>query len=321
MINGGIIGPFNNTSVSLASGIWSLNEQLIARGVGRWPLGLIAQSITFLQTPVSNFQIRIVLNNSNFTYALAKNDGGDLRFWTDFSFTTTIPYWIETWSPNGSSVVWIRVPNASMTSVVMTYGNQSLISQSNIDDVMDQALLVYYYGSGVVAQGAQAFQTLDFITQDVGSNIANYDWTSGNVTFGGQGARADYVSLRWRGWVKPTSTGTYTFWFRTDDGQRLYVAPNSSSLPIASPPSSWTLSSWIDQGPTEYFTNISINDLSPRFIWNEWFETGGGALSTLGWTPPNGSKSYPITVSQLRAPKHGTAFGDPFAYSATVSQP
>ena len=277
------------------------------------------RTITSASTPTTDFQVRLQLTTANFDYSKAKSDGGDIRFWTSTAFSTSVNHWFEKWTQNGTSTIWIKIPSSATTVVYMTYGDSALNSTSNIDNVMDQALLCYYYGSGAVAGGAQAFQTLDFVAQDTGANIANYNWASGTVTIAGQGSRAEYVSLRWRGWVKPsTTTGNNTFWFTTDDGQRLYVASNSDSLAISAPPSTWTRSSWVDQGPTEYQVTVAINDSVPRFIWNEWFETGGGATSQLGWTPAGGTKSYPITVGNLRAPKYNATFGDPFAYAATV---
>lgn len=277
---------------------------------------LLQRSVTFTPTTVANQQIRLLLNESNFDYSKTMPDGSDLYFID--SESSLLSHWIESWQPNGSSVVWIKIPSSSTQSIVMGYANEDIQSTSDIDSVMDQALLVYYYGSGAVAAGAQAFQTLDFVTQDVGANIANYVWGTGTVSISGQGSRSDYVSLRWRGWVKPTVQGVYNFRFTTDDGQRLYIADSPSSLPITSPPQSWTLQSWIDQAPTQYTVNFTINDDKPRFIWNEWFETGGGATSQLGWVPPGGSSTYPITVTQLRAPKFSQSHGDPFDYSATV---
>ncbi|MEO7318284.1 MAG: lamin tail domain-containing protein, partial [Chthoniobacteraceae bacterium] len=56
------------------------------------------------------------------------------------------------------------------------------------------------------------------------------------VNFGGVGV--DQFSVRWSGQVRPTSTGTYTFFTNSDDGVRLYV--NSQTI----------VDNWTDHGPT-----------------------------------------------------------------------
>jgi hypothetical protein len=38
--NGGIIGPANDPTDSVASGVWSLNEQFLALLGNNWPLGV-----------------------------------------------------------------------------------------------------------------------------------------------------------------------------------------------------------------------------------------------------------------------------------------
>jgi hypothetical protein len=45
-------------------------------------------------TPLTDYQVKINLNSSNFTFANAKSDGSDLRF-AAVDEVTQIPFWIE----------------------------------------------------------------------------------------------------------------------------------------------------------------------------------------------------------------------------------
>ncbi|NPA75623.1 MAG: DUF2341 domain-containing protein [Euryarchaeota archaeon] len=80
-------------------------------------------------TPESNYQVKIVLNSTNFDYTHAKRDGGDLRFYqTD---GTKLNYWIEEWNPNGISIIWVKVERKNTNKIYMCYGNPSATSESN----------------------------------------------------------------------------------------------------------------------------------------------------------------------------------------------
>jgi len=94
----------------------------------------------------------------------------------------------------------------------------------------------------------------------------------------------------------------------------MYIGPDSS---YNSNPS-WTINSWVDQGPTEYSGTVSITDGVPRYVQKEWFETGGGATALTGWATPSVPKVYPITSGYLKAPKYDLSYSDSFGYSATV---
>ncbi|NCA14944.1 MAG: DUF2341 domain-containing protein, partial [Proteobacteria bacterium] len=87
------------------------------------PLSVFSRNITFASTPTANFQVRVVLNTSNFSYTKANSSGNDLRFASSSSSTSYYDYWIESWNYNGTSVLWVEIPSAGTTSCVMTYGD------------------------------------------------------------------------------------------------------------------------------------------------------------------------------------------------------
>jgi flagellin-like protein len=80
-------------------------------------------------------------------------DFSDLRF-TDSDCQTLIPYWVESYVPSDSAVVWVKVPAipaSSTTTVYMYYGNPSATSESNPDDTFD--LFVDFTRDGVISYG------------------------------------------------------------------------------------------------------------------------------------------------------------------------
>jgi hypothetical protein len=264
-----------------------------------------------IPTPVSNFQVRVVLTPSNFNYSKARSDGRDIRFYENTNFSSPLPMWLESWNYNGNSAIWVKVASQSKSLMYMTYGSSSLTSISNIDTVMENGMQFGYFASTVQGAGVGAFNSLQFSGIDP---VMSTDWGSGTVSINGLGSLADYVSIRWRGWVKPYESGNHTFYFTTDDGSRMYIGPDSS---YNSNPA-WTINSWIDQGPTEYSGTVSITDGVPRYMQKEWFETGGGATALTGWATPSVLKVYPITSGYLKAPKYDSSYSDSFGYSATV---
>jgi flagellin-like protein len=80
-------------------------------------------------------------------------DFSDLRF-TDSDEQTLIPYWVESYVPSVSAVVWVKVPAipaSSTETIYMYYGNPSATSESNPDDTFD--LFVDFTQDGVISYG------------------------------------------------------------------------------------------------------------------------------------------------------------------------
>jgi N-acetylneuraminic acid mutarotase len=90
-------------------------------------------TVNSVGTVVSDYQVMINLNTSNFNFPYARTDGSDIRI-TGSDGTTLIPFWIESWTPASSAVIWVKVPSipASGSSLIyMYYGNGSATSLSN----------------------------------------------------------------------------------------------------------------------------------------------------------------------------------------------
>ena len=106
------------------------------------------------------------------------------------------------------------------------------------------------------------------------SNV-NYSWGTG----GPSGVPTDGFSGRWTTLVTVPSTGTYTFYVTSDDGQRLFV--DGVTL----------VDDWILHGPMTRTASLNLTANSKVPIVYEFFESGGEATAILEWTPPGGSRA------------------------------
>ena len=87
---------------------------------------------------LTNYQVKIELNSSNFDYTHANDTGKDIRFTN--STDDLIDYFIESWNVSGSSYIWVKVPfleDATNTTIYMYYGNDEASSTSTTDTYLD----------------------------------------------------------------------------------------------------------------------------------------------------------------------------------------
>ena len=81
---------------------------------------------------LSDYQVNISLNQSNFDFSRCRSDGGDIRF-ADSDGSNLIPFWIENWTINSANI-WVKVPFivANGESKLYLYcGNPEATSASN----------------------------------------------------------------------------------------------------------------------------------------------------------------------------------------------
>ena len=89
---------------------------------------------------LTDYQVLVTLNTSNFEYSKANPDGSDLRF-TNYENSTAYRYWIETWNTAGDSRIWVKVPSVPVwdgtdgappaNRMYMWYNNSAASSESN----------------------------------------------------------------------------------------------------------------------------------------------------------------------------------------------
>jgi len=89
---------------------------------------------------LTDYQVRIELNSSNFDFSKANADGSDIRFTADDG-ETLLPYWIEKWdNANQQAVIWVKVPSIPANSdvtIYMYYGNGEAEDESDGEAVFE----------------------------------------------------------------------------------------------------------------------------------------------------------------------------------------
>ncbi len=94
-------------------------------------------TLTGTTNEITNYSLKINLDENNFEFELANYTGKDLRF-TYYNTTTKketpIGYWIENYNnTTKKATVWIKIPyiNSSGATIYMYYGNENANSKSN----------------------------------------------------------------------------------------------------------------------------------------------------------------------------------------------
>ncbi|MEP0842337.1 MAG: DUF2341 domain-containing protein, partial [Phycisphaerae bacterium] len=116
-------------------------------------------------TALTNFPVLIKLTPDRVDYSGFAPGGADIRF-SDGDATTALPFEIEAWDPNGTSLIWVSVPvlDDPRDSVVMYWGNPG------IPDGQDPA--------GVWAPGHLAVHHFGGVSEVLDSTANNRDATN-----------------------------------------------------------------------------------------------------------------------------------------------
>jgi large repetitive protein len=121
----------------------------------------------------------------------------------------------------------------------------------------------------------------------VRTEAVNFDWGSGSP---GAGIGVNNFSARWTGSVLATSSGSFRFRTRSDDGVRLWV--NNVQV----------INNWTDHSPTNN-TSGTINLVAGQrySIRLEYYERGGGAVMQMLWLTPGASTYVAVPAASLYA--------------------
>lgn len=102
------------------------------KGIGNLLYGRIITITNELEEELTNYQVKIILDSSNFDFTKTKPDGGDIRFYNSSGWE--LSYWIEKWDQaSEEAVIWVNVPYIpaeSSTQIYMYYGDPNLESKS-----------------------------------------------------------------------------------------------------------------------------------------------------------------------------------------------
>lgn len=95
--------------------------------------------ITGVNTKLTDYQIKIELNSTNFPFEKCRADGNDVRFLD--SDGQPLDYWLESWAKSAkSATLWSKIPEipASTDKLIwLVYGNSSMDSASNGDNTFE----------------------------------------------------------------------------------------------------------------------------------------------------------------------------------------
>jgi len=239
---------------------------------------------------LTDYQVQIDINLTEwYEKGYLDESGKDIRF-ADSSHQE-LGFWIEEMEVSGKkSKIWVKIPTISKSeteTIYMYFGNLEAEMASSINNTMDSGLRYFYYRD----INRNYFNI--YHGTDVYSSAPDENWGGETVVLNGNPWEnlSNYVSIRWEGWIANKGEGGHIFWIYTDDGSKLWL--NNTVI----------MDKWYDQSPHEHYSApYDFSSIVP--IKYEWYEWGGQAVSRLGWTPPGGSKTYPIPGSHLWSRKY-----------------
>ena len=88
---------------------------------------------------LTDYQILVQLNSTNFDFSKANPDGSDIRF-VDEDDATKLSYWIEEWdSVNETAKIWVKVPSipSGEKTIYLYYNNSNAVSENDGDAVFE----------------------------------------------------------------------------------------------------------------------------------------------------------------------------------------
>jgi len=194
----------------------------------RNPAWLYKRPLTLnLATPSSDYQVRVALTSS-FSYAKAKADGSDVRFYDVNG--NKLSYWTESWNAGGTSVFWVKVPSAGTATLYMYYGNSAATSESSspatfaaagtyaqevVPDATTKGLWHMnnnWYDSSPNAKNGIAYSATFTTASKLGSHAGNFDGSNDYVYMNVYGnyyfTSAPFTITAW---IKPTSLPTTSY--------------------------------------------------------------------------------------------------------------
>ncbi|HEX5221018.1 MAG TPA: PA14 domain-containing protein [Verrucomicrobiae bacterium] len=188
----------------------------------------------------------------------------------------------------------VQIADAGYYTVVVGNVYGSVTSRVAVLDVVQPAVVV---GTGTGLRGnyySSSYSTNPFAGPITLSRIdptVDFDWLTGSPA---PGISADFFTVRWSGQVRALDTDTYTFYVRSDDGQRLWV--NGQLL----------VNDWALHGATEQSGSIALNANQHYDLVMEYFENGVNASSQLSWSSAGGGVVKGIIPTSQLYPASGT---------------
>ncbi len=109
-----------------------------------------------------------------------------------------------------------------------------------------------------------------------------------NFTRGPEGVGPDNWSARWTTVLTPRTSGTTTFFFRADDGCRLFLDDKQ------------IIDHWQDSGANTQTASVQLQAGRKYQLRAEYYQGGGGAVAQLTWAEP-GARPYADVIDLARS--------------------
>ena len=110
-------------------------------------------AITNVNGTLTDYQILVELNNTNFNFSHTQENGSDIRFVASDD-ETLLSHWIEVWnSTNQSAKIWVNVSEVTEgTKIFMYYGNEGASDASDVNAtfirVIDGVVGAWHFDEG-----------------------------------------------------------------------------------------------------------------------------------------------------------------------------
>jgi len=150
-------------------------------------------TINNLGDALSDYQVLVTLNSSNFDYSKANPDGSDIRF-VDGDNTIALNYWIEEWNAAGDSRIWVAVPSvdgSGSTTIYMYYGNSGASDASDGDATFE--FFDDFLGTSLDKNKWQLGNGVPYYYYPINCRVSNSTLVTWSVISGWQTINSDYT--------------------------------------------------------------------------------------------------------------------------------
>jgi len=163
--------------------------------------------------PLTGFPVLVRLTPQTIAYSAVKSDGSDLRFVLP-DRATVLPYDLDTFASNGTSLVWVRIPSLTTTAtqqLFVYYGNPSASAvASGVAVFGDSHVSVHHLGADyndVTGQGHTGTVTGNPapISDSPLGGARRFNGTSDYVTLAGPGSYGFTTTLTVSAWIRVTA--------------------------------------------------------------------------------------------------------------------
>ncbi len=162
-----------------------------------------------------DFPVLIKLDNEEeIDYSKTKDSGEDIRFY-DSDEVTELAYEIEEWNEEGSSYIWVKVPQIDIESdedfIYMYYGNEDASDGQNVEEVWNNnQAMIYHFNEPEGTSGSES--VIDSTDNTAGTPDQIIFGQPGQISSSADFSSSTGISLGTVGPTLLTAETTISFW-------------------------------------------------------------------------------------------------------------